>query len=644
MYIPVIDQEFSHWDDTRYVSVVWKPSWDRAWKIATDYKLQYITELYFNPIHFLSLMADQALVGSGDEPQAWIAKLANVGYHALNSVLVFVLLLAMGTSRVPAFLGALLFAVHPVQVGTVAWVAERKNLLATFFCLSSLILFVKYLCTGYLRFLPLVLVLFLAGLLSKPTAVTLPVVLITTVFTIDANRSVRTRGLIVACFMLLIAAGWGLGVTRTERTFSWLLPSWPYRPLLASGAIWFYIGKFVLPVDLSPIYPKWNIPANVSWFGFLAVCLMVASGAVFYFRKRIDRWILWGLVVFLVSLAPVTGLIPFGYMNHSYVGDHLLYLPMVGLVVVVARLAQFSLEKIGEHSRYGRLFVAAMYVWVGLLGIASVQQEWLWRNPTAIWEATLKHNPTSPAAYNNYGFLCMTKGDLDKAEALFKKAIEFGPGLDKPYYNLGLIYQRRGELEPAKKMFAKAAELDLDDREPLIMVSKVLQAQGKPEEAVKFLEGHARRFPSSAELATGLGLAYIQTGAEDKAVEEFNRAIELNPFVAEPYVHKAALMLSSNNPDEAIRVAGEALKLASRADAHNVLGAAYGYKGDHSRALTHFLAAFKLYPDFPSLRDNIANAFMDLGNYQAAAEFCRTSEAQGRPCASDTRKRITDRE
>ena len=94
VYFPVIDQEFSHWDDMKYVSVIWKPSWDRGWKIATDYKLRYITELYYNPIHFLSLMADQALVGSADRPQAWIAKLANVGYHSLNSLLVFALLLS----------------------------------------------------------------------------------------------------------------------------------------------------------------------------------------------------------------------------------------------------------------------------------------------------------------------------------------------------------------------------------------------------------------------------------------------------------------------------------------------------------------------------------------------------------------------
>jgi Flp pilus assembly protein TadD len=103
-------------------------------------------------------------------------------------------------------------------------------------------------------------------------------------------------------------------------------------------------------------------------------------------------------------------------------------------------------------------------------------------------------------------------------------------------------------------------------------------------------------------------------------------------------------MLSKNNPDEAIRMAGQAVKLANRADAHNVLGAAYGYKGDHSRALQHFLEAFRLYPEFPSLRDNIANALMDRGDYRAAAEFCRKSEAEGKSCTNDTQKRINDRE
>jgi tetratricopeptide (TPR) repeat protein len=643
LYVPVVDQEFSQWDDVKYVSVVWKPSWERAWKIATDYELQFIRELYFNPIHFLSLMADQALIGAADRPQAWISKVANVGYHALNSILVFILLTAMGTSRTPAFLGALVFAVHPAQVGTVAWIAERKNLLATFFCLSSLIVFIKYLQNGLLRFLLLTMACFLGGLLSKPSAVVLPAILIVTAFTADADKSLRNRGLVFAGAMLVVALGWGLNVMRTERTFSWILPSWPYRPLLASGTTWFYISKFVVPTNLSPIYPKWDVPAHVGWFGLLAFLLVVASLVVCYFRKNIDRWTLWGLVFFCVSVAPVSGLVAFGYMSHSYVGDHLVYLPLVGLVVVASRVIQLVLERLSATGGYGRLFLAGLCVWIGLLAFASVKQELLWRTPTTMWEAILERNPSSAAAYNNYGYVTMRKGDLGKAEELFKKACEFGPGLDKPYYNLGLIYQSRGEFEQAKKMFAEAFHRNPDDVHPLLMNGKVLHAEGKHEEAVRFLEKYVKRIPASAELRTGLGLSYFKTGAEEKALEEFGKAIEVNPFVAEPYVHKAALMLSRNVPDEAIRLADRALKLSNRADANNVLGAAYAHKGDPSKALRHFLAAYKLQPDFPDLRDNVANAMMDLGDYAAAEEWCRKSEEAGKPCAIDTKRRIHDR-
>jgi len=643
VYIPVVNQEFSQWDDLKYVSVVWKPGWARAWTIATDYKLEFIKELYFNPIHFLSLMADQALLGSGDGPQAWISKLANVAYHTLNSVLVFIFLLVVGTSRVAAFMGALLFAVHPVQVGTVAWIAERKNLLATCFCLSSIIFFVRYVRTGSTKFLPLICVLFAAGLLSKPSAVMLPAVLIATVFVMNGDNAARTRALLFAGSLLIIAVGYGLNVARTERTLSWILPSWEYRPMLAAAATWFYAGKFVVPVHLSPIYPKWNVVAHIGWFGLLTAGLMGLLAAVACFRKRIDRWVLWGLMFFLVNLAPVSGLIPFGYMSHSFVADHLVYLPMVGLVAVTARLIQILVDKVGISSTRGRLIVLGVYVWIGLLAVASVRQEWLWRNPASMWEAVLELNPTSPAAFNNYGYLCLKRGDLEKAEKLFRKASEFGPGLDKPYLNLGYIYQAKGELDTAKEMFAKAFTLNPEDVHLLVLQSKILQAQGKPAAAVGFLDEYRARFQSSAEFQTGLGLAYSRANNEDKALELFGKAIELNPFLAEPYVHKAAIMLSRDHPDEAVRLAGEALKLANRPDAHNVLGAAYGHKGDHAKALTHFLSAYKLWPDFPNLRDNVANALADLGNYSAAEEFCRKSEEEGKPCASDTLKRVTDR-
>ena len=143
--MPVINQHFSGWDDEKFVAAVWKPGWQRAWRIVTDFKLQYTGEVYYNPLQSLSLMADQLFSTSPDQPSPGVSKLMNVVYHIANSVLVFLLLLMVGTGRRPAFIGALIFALHPVQVGTVVWVVERKNLLATLFYLASVMLFLKYL-------------------------------------------------------------------------------------------------------------------------------------------------------------------------------------------------------------------------------------------------------------------------------------------------------------------------------------------------------------------------------------------------------------------------------------------------------------------------------------------------------------------
>ena len=179
VYLPVINQQFSGWDDVKYITAVWKPGWQRAWRIVTDFDLQYTGEVYYNPLHMLSLMADQLLSNSPDQPSAWIAKLMNVVYHTANSVLVFLLLLMTGTGRRPAFIGALIFAVHPVQVGTVAWVAERKNVLAVLFYVASVMLFLRYLSTERRKYLWWVVLCFAASLLAKPSAVTLPVALAT---------------------------------------------------------------------------------------------------------------------------------------------------------------------------------------------------------------------------------------------------------------------------------------------------------------------------------------------------------------------------------------------------------------------------------------------------------------------------------
>ncbi len=429
VYLPIINQEFANWDDPKHIRAIWKPGLDRAWRIVADFDLKYTTVAYYSPLHFLSLMAEQALLPDSKEAQPWISKMMNVFYHVLNALLVFYLLTYVGTSRKAALIGALIFAVHPLQVGTVAWIAERKNLLCTLFYLSAFIVFLKFLDTGKLVNLVLVTFFFVAGLLSKPLTVTLPVTMAAWLLVSKGKgKNASLYGLIA--LLLLIAAAWGTYVVTTEVSYPGVLPDWEYRPLLASGAIWFYVGKLFYPSELVPVYPRWDVVGDVRIFAALFGALAVVGGVIVYFRRRIDPVILWGILFFLINILPVAGFVPFGHMGHSFVADHFMYLPMVGMVIVFARIVQACLEKLSNVKWRREAFVAGLYAVVCVLALLSIKQTLLWRDPASLWETTLKITKTSAAAYNNYGSVLVKRGENQKALEFFEKAAELSPNLD----------------------------------------------------------------------------------------------------------------------------------------------------------------------------------------------------------------------
>lgn len=643
-YLPVVSHQFADWDDSKIIRAVWKPSWERAWRIVTDFDLAYSREAYYSPIHLLSLMVDQAVVGQSERPQAWIAKLVNVGLHVANAWLVFTLLLMIGVGRRVAFIASLVFALHPIQVGTVAWITERKNLLSTFCYTGSVVLFVTYLRAGGRGRLIAVMLLFFAGILSKPSVVTLPLVLLSLVplVTPDGRRSsssVRGAAVLLAV-LFLMAFAWGIFVLSTERTYSWVLPAWPYRPLIAAGAIWFYLSKFILPMGLVPIYPRWDVAHQLGWFVLSFVALLTAAGLVIYFRKRIDRWILWGLFFFLINILPVSGLIPFGYMTHSFVADHLLYLPMVGLAVCVARLVDMAYARSGAISTYARILTIGLYVWVCLLGIAAVRQTWMWKDPASMWEATLQVNKGSFVAYNNYGLAAMAKGDHPKALSLFQKAAELAPRQAVPRRNMARIYLQLGDTGRARELYASAAELDPRDPSARAMLGALLRKEGKLDEAIEFLRSCVERLPDSGLLREELGVAYRAAGLEQEALAAFRKAAEVEPQRAAPYMYLAAISISHNDLDRGIALLERSLSLAESAEARNLLGVAYARDGLAGRALEEFQKAFRLQPALPGITDNVANTLIDLGRYEDARVFCVRAERSGRPCLVETLKRL----
>ncbi len=640
VFSPVVNQGFSGWDDIRLVEAVWKPGWERAWALVTDIRLSHKAEFYYNPLSFLSLMADQGIGAHGERPNPVASKVFNLFFHLVNCLLVYYLLVIVTKNPAASFLGSLMFAMHPLQTATVAWIAERKNLLATMFYVSGLIVFIQTLRnTQYWRLIIIVL-LFLCSLLSKPSAVVFPIVLAAAAITIDRRLLAKPPiwGCIVVC--LVISVAWGLYVMSTEIVLPGMLPSPMYRPLIASGAIWFYLSKLVFPFDLAPIYPKWKIWPNL----YLFIALLVAStsllAATVYFSRRINRWALFGGFFFLLNLSLVTGLFPFGYINHSYVADHFIYLPMVGISIIIAVGTRAFLTRYGENSRYGRIFLAGMALWVTFLGALTFRQTHLWSNPSTVWQTALEKNPTSVAAFNNLGVLKLDKGDLDTAESMFLKAAELAPFLDSPQLNLGNVYLQRKDYKRAETAFKRAVKLETTASSAYVMLGRILRQQGKNQETFKLFEDVLQRNPNFAQVHNELGLSYYNDGKEEEAVKEFRKAIELAPFLPDPYYQYGAILLSRGHVDEAIALLEKSLKFSTRTETLNVLGAAYAHKGRFDAALLAFQRAFTLQPDFPGLRDNIANALMDNNRYTEAEQFCAGAAIQGKPCKEDTVSRF----
>ena len=642
VYVPVMNQQFSGWDDEKMMAVVWKPSWERARALVTDWNLAYSGEAYYAPLHLLSLMADQLLV-TGPSPNPGIPKLVNVAFHSANSILLLFLCLAAGAGVRPAFIAALVFAVHPMQVGTVAWIAERKNVLFAFFYLSALLVYVRYLLSGRVRYAVAVFALFVLGLLAKPAAITLPVALLSLPLTFRDSRVSRRGITLLLGPIFVFAALWGFYVLSTEVTQEGVLPAWPYRPLIAAAAFWFYVEKLLVPWNLVPIYPRWDVASSVPLFAVLLGTLVVASALIAYFRRNIGAWGLWGCFFFVLNLVLVSGLIPFGYMSQSFVADHFVYLPLAGVAVIVARGAAALFRRFSLDSLAGKLITIGLYVWIGILAVAAVKQTMLWRDPASVWEATLKVNSNSPAVYNNYGLLLLGRGDPQKAMTMFRKVVELAPGVHRGYLNMGHAYVAMGKDEEAKAMYAKAVQVNPQQTDARVLTARILWRQGKLEEAITYLERAVKNLPKSAELSTELGLAYYRAGRESESLDAFSRAIALDRFLPDAYLHKGTILLSRGDAEAAIPLLQEAVKLAPDAEAHNVLGAAYASRGDQAAALGEFLEAYAIQPNHPGVKENVANALLAMRNYDGAARFCVEARKIGQPCSPDVLRRITDR-
>lgn len=483
------------WDDDYYVTenrTLTEPGGlGRIW-----FELGAVPQYY--PLVHTSYWIEHRLWGL--EPFGY--HLTNVLLHAFAAILLWLVLRSLSVPW--AFLGAALFAVHPVHVESVAWITERKNVLSGFFYLAAAWAYLRH--RGFPereeagsaaspRLYAASLALFLCAMLSKTVACSLPAALCVVLWW--KRGRIRGRELLELSPLFAIGAGLGLLTAWMEsamvgaRGAGWDL-SMVDRCLIAGRALWFYAGKLVLPARLTFIYPRWTIDAS-AWTQFLYPAAALALGAALWLgRARIGRGPLAAALFFGGTLVPALGFFDVYPMRFSFVADHFQYLASIGLLT----LAAAAFARGGETTLPWRRGAAAAAIII--LGLLAWRQARVYRDIETLWLDTIAKNPSCWMAQDNLANLRVKQGRLEEARRLYSGAIELKPDYVEARNNLGVVLFRLGRLEESAAQFHEVLALRPDYPKTRNNLGAVLLRLGRPGEAVEEFE-HALRLNPAME-------------------------------------------------------------------------------------------------------------------------------------------------
>jgi tetratricopeptide (TPR) repeat protein len=491
-----------NWDTGRYIvknpllrnaaglAEIWNP----FSRVLTKKFLQYY------PLVFTSYWVEYQLGGTN----ALVYHATNVVLHLINVALGYLLVKRLGASDGVALGAAAIFAVHPVQVASVAWIAERKNLLAGLFYLTAFLLYLRHRRTGGRLAYSLALAAFAAALLSKTQAVTLPVAIV--LYEAVGARPAGLAALAGRDVAARVAPMLALGLAAALVTMQvegkmfltwWDVPALEERPIVAATAAWFYVGKFLWPFDLAPIYPKWDVSIG-NPLGWLAIAAWAAVATLAWAgRDRLPGLLLWGPGQFLLWVAPTLGLLPFGYQHFAHAADHFLYLSCLGGGVAVASVA----ERIAAaRSAAGRKAVAGVgFAVVAALALRARQEVAYWRDDLTFFTRARDRNPSSYVANLNVGTHSWLAGRKAEAIAAYRRAMELSEPNGMEYNTVARRYLRA--LEGTQGIEA------------------VLAA------AAQELEKH----PEAARVRIERARILVELGRLDEALADYDRAVQTAP-------------------------------------------------------------------------------------------------------------------
>ncbi len=577
-YGPALTGEFL-WDDAGHVTRPDLRSWAGLARIWFEVGA---TQQYYPLLHSAFWVEHRLW---GDATLGYHA--VNVLWHATSACLLVGLLRRLAVPG--ALLAGLIFALHPVMVESVAWIAEQKNTLSTVFYLAA--------ARAWLRFederrpgrYAVATLWFVAALLTTTVTATLPAALLVVAWWRRGRLAWRTDVAPLAPWLALgIAAGLGtawveatqIGASGDDYALG------PVERVLLAGRVgWFYLGKLVWPADLTFFYPRWTIDAAAAWQWLFPVATvgMLAAGVGW---SRRDRGPLAAVLLFGGTLVPVLGFVNVYPFVFSYVADHFQYLASLGMIAFLAALAVRGFARLTWPRWSGPVVATGELL---LLGDLTWRQSGMYRDVFALYETTLARNPASWVAHLNLGTALDEIGRTDEGRSHVQRALALKPDRPEILNSLGNLLNRLGRADEARPLLERAVQLQ----------------------------------PRFAAAHNTLGATLMALREADAGMAAFRRALELNPRLTQARVNLGWALANAGRPAEALAQLDQARREQPEfADAELKTGLVHAMTGKLAESVPHLRRAVKLQPGDPEMRHMLGRALLDLGqSAEAATQF-----------------------
>ncbi|MGO9018355.1 MAG: tetratricopeptide repeat protein [Syntrophobacteraceae bacterium] len=596
-----------------------------VWALTTTYAN------FWHPLTMASHMLDVQLFGLNPHGH----HLTSLLFHIANTLLLFFIL--NRTTKAPwksAFVAAL-FALHPLHVESVAWVAERKDVLSTFFWMLTMVAYIRYVDHPRLKSYLAVFALFILGMMAKPMLVTLPFVMLLmdywplkrferkealpeTGAEPDEAVSANEKKALARATAKLAEHKHDWAVFRRlfieKIPFFALIPIFSVLTYISEGEavkhyaskVWIpnslvsyviYIEKMIWPTNLAVFYPHpglWPL-----WEAAAAGLLLCAVTVTVIMQVKTFPYLAFGWLWFAGTLVPVIGIVQIGGFGRA---DRYTYIPMIGILIIVA----WGIPDLIKKWRYRKYALLALSVMsIACCFIVTWTQVKYWRDSVTLFEHALKVTNNNYIAYRQRGTVYQTHGMYKEAIIDYNKAIDIYPEYARAYLNRGDTYAVIGNYDKAIADYEKAVEID----------------------------------PEIAEAYYNKGTVYAIIGKQKQAIEDYDRAIEIDPGYAKAYINRGNAYVAIGNQKQAILDYGRAIEIVPKdAKAYYNRGIVYASIGNQKQAIEDYNRAIDIKPEFAEAYFGRSVSYSSLGDKKQSSEDLKTSAKLGCKAAQDLLK------